>query len=130
MDSGRLINMAFLTEKEWENNEKYDGSDPILKWRDVPEKTIFCVVSIEHKITTNQKFDTYVLHFTDKDDNSYKVFCPSHFIKTIRKNRKQNERPYFCSHGLIRRNNNSIASFEISYKKEDKMWDIFDKTDE
>ena len=122
--------MNFITNKEWESCAKFDGSDPILKWKDVPEKEIFCVVSIEQKLNTGQKFETYILHFMDRNEESFKVFCPAHFVKQIRKNRQQNERPYFVSHGLITRRTGSVASFEISYKKENEMWDIFDNAHE
>ena len=118
--------MNFITESEWSAAEKFNGSDPIMRWRDVPEKEIFYVTSIEQK--ENPKFETHILHFMNKKEENFKVFCPSHFVAQIRRNRKQNERPYFVSHGLVTRRGSSIASFEISYKKESKNWELFDNT--
>ena len=117
---------GFLTDSEWRSSDKFDGTDPILKWKDVAQKIIFCLVSIEQKINLGLKFDTYILHYTDKEDKAYNVYAPSHFIAQIRRNREMTMRPYFVSHGLIERGGNAIASFEISYKSENKIFPIFE----
>lgn len=116
----------FLSENEWNNSERFDGTNPILKWAQIPQKIIFCLVSIEQKINTGLKFETYILHFTDKSDKVFKVYAPSHFIAQIRRNRCMNMRPYFISHGQVNRGDHPIASFEISYKAENKKWEIFE----
>ena len=122
------VQMAgFLTESEWLSNERYDGTDPIMKWRDVPQKIIFCVVSIEQKINPGLKFESYIIHFTDIKDKSYKVYAPSHFISQIRRNRSMALRSYFVSHGMADRGGNLIASFEISYKATNKNFLIFEE---
>ena len=120
--------MAFLTQAEWENSDHYDGTDPILKWRDVPQKIIFCLLSIEQKINPGLKFESYILHFSDIKDTSFKVYAPSHFIAQIRRNRSMALRPYFVSHGMVDRGGNAIASFEISYKVTSKNFPIFEET--
>ncbi len=117
--------MAFLTQSEWDNSDHFDGTDPIMKWQDVPQKTIFCVLSIEPK--TGLKFESYIIHFSDIKDKSFKVYAPSHFISQIRRNRTANLRPYFVSHGLVDRGGNQIASFEISYKQTSKKFPVFEE---
>ncbi len=119
--------MAFLTESEWEKSDHFDGTDPILKWKDVPQKIIFCLLSIEQKINPGLKFESFILHFSDIKDKSFKVYAPSHFIGQIRRNRTMTLRPYFVSHGLVDRGGNAIASFEISYKDTNKNFPIFEE---
>jgi len=119
----------FMSANEWEEGEKFDGREPILRWKDLEEKKLFCLTSIENKTNPTQKFETYILHFTDRAEESYKAFCPSHFLKQIRRNRELNMRPYFVSHGLFEKGGNSIAQFEITYKAENKTWDLFDHHD-
>ena len=115
--------MAFFTAAEWAKAEKSDGLTTILKWPEVPQKKIFLVVSIEKKEGT--KFDTHILHFMDDKEETFCVFCPTHFLNHIRSTRRTDERPYFISYGTVRRGNNTIASFEISYKAEHKSFEIF-----
>lgn len=115
-----------MTEAEWKKGEKFDGTDPILKWFQIEQKKCFCVQSIELKLNTGLKFETYIIHYTDSNNDVYKCYAPSHFIKQIRKNRQQNMRPYFVSHGTVERGNNTIAQFEISYKQLKKEWSLFD----
>ena len=76
--------MAFLTESEWNASEKYNGLITILRWGEVPEKKIFSVVSIEKK--GNAKYETYMLHFVDAEEEDYQAYCPSHFLRQICKN--------------------------------------------
>ena len=116
---------SFVSNAEWEQGEKFDGSDPILKWKEVQQKTIFSLISIEKM--KSSPFESYILHCTDKGGEEYKIFAPSHFVKQIRKNRKTNARAFFCSHGLVQRGTNLIASFEIIYREENKVWNIFDE---
>ena len=113
----------FITKDQWDSYEKYDGTDQILKWIEVPQNIIFCIDMIEDK--KDLKFQSHIIHFCDKDNNTYRVFAPSHFIKEIRRRRAINARPYFCSYGLIEYANRKIAKFEISFKEENKNWSIF-----
>jgi len=113
----------FITQEQWDASNKFDGTERILKWVEVPLHTIFCVNIIEEKKDT--KFQSYVLHFCDRNEVEYQCFAPSHFIKEIRKRRESNARPYFTSFGTIEHKNKQIAKFEISYKIEQKHWNIF-----
>ena len=74
----------------------------------------------------NAKYETYILNFLDALDKYYEVFCPSHFLKQIRKNQGKNQRPNFVSRRMIQRGENKMASFEISYKKKNKSFDILE----
>ena len=122
-----MASIEFVTDGEWNVGEKYDGTDPILKWKDVPQKFVFSLVSIEEKSNTDFKFDTFILHFVDKENEAYKAFAPAHFIKQIRKNRQMNQRPFFCSHGTVEKGNHTVASFELMYRDTHKEWDIFEE---
>ena len=113
----------FITQDQWDTSEKYDGSDHILKWSDVPQHIIFFLHMIEDK--QDMKFKSYILHFSDRNEIMHRAFAPSHFVKEIRRRREPDTRPYFVSHGLVEVGNKNIAKFEISFKKEDKTWNIF-----
>ena len=117
---------GFLTDAEWESSDKFDGTSPIPKWKEIPEKILFCLNVIEQKQVPGLKFETFILNFTDKQGEEYRVYAPSHFIKQIRKNRQRNMRPYFISHGTVEKAASTIASFELTYKVERKTWDIFE----
>ena len=124
MASNNVFNLQdFITEDQWNSANKFDGSENILKWAEVPTETIFFLSIIEEK--QDSKFPSFVLHFCDKNEISYRCFAPSHFIKEIRRRRETDARPYFCSYGTIEHNGKNIAKFEISYKKEGKSWNIF-----
>ena len=116
----------FMTEDEWNASEKFNGMQATLKWKELEEKKRFCLISIEEKLETRLKFETFILHFTDKEGKAYKCYSPSHFIKEIRRNRQQNWRPFFVSHGIVDKGAHAIAQFEITYKEETKNWDIFE----
>ena len=113
-----------MDDSEWETNEQFTGREPILKWHEVEESKRFMVLSIQI-LKTNQSFKSYVMTYTDKDENLFKVWCPSHFVKQLQRNRKANFRPYFVSHGKTDTGSKSVAQFEIAYKIVDKSWDIF-----
>lgn len=113
----------FITQDQWASSEKYDGSDRILKWNEIPLHTIFFLHMVEDK--KDMKFQSYVLHFSDRNEIMYRAFAPSHFIKEIRRRREPDTRPYFVSYGLIEAGNKHIAKFEITFKKEHKAWNIF-----
>ena len=115
----------FMTDREWETAEKFDGVLKTLKWKELEQKKRFCLLSIEEKLETGLKFDTFILHFTDRDGKVYMCYAPSHFIREIRRNRQSNWRPFFISHGIVERRQSLAAHFEISYKEENKSWDIF-----
>ena len=68
---------------------------------------------------------THVIHFMEAQEEDYQTFWPSHFFKQIRKDHGRDQRPYF-SHGTIQRRGNTLASFELLYKTEDKSFDIFE----
>ena len=85
------------------------------------EHTFFLSLIEERK---DLKYQPYVLHFCDKNDNEYRTYAPSCFIEIIRKNRASDERPVFRYHGIEPYYRN-IAYFEIIYKKEHKFWNIF-----
>ena len=53
----------FITQEQWDASSKFDGTERILKWVEVPLHTIFCVNIIEEK--KDMKFQSYVLHFCD-----------------------------------------------------------------
>lgn len=74
----------------------------------------------------NSKYNSFLLNFVDDSGTSYQAYAPSHFVKQIRKNRKNFHRPYFVSHGHIQRGESRMASFEIHYKVENKTFAIFD----
>ena len=116
--------MAFFTTDEWSQVKKYDGLTNTLKWGDVPQERIFLLISIEKK--ENAKFDTHILHFVDAKEEEFHAYAPSHFLRSIRKTRTKNQRPYFVSHGTIKKGDGTMASFEISYKDENKAFDIFE----
>ena len=116
--------MAFLTEAEWNAGEEYNGLKTILKWGEVPEKKIFLVILIEKK--ENLRYHMHVIHFMDAQEEGHQAFCPSHFLKQIRKNCGKNQRPHFISHGMIQGGENTMASFELLYKAENKSFDIFE----
>ena len=113
----------FLNQTEWDKAVKTDGRDTIQKWVDVPEKEVFRVVLLEQKL--NQNFESYVLHYSDKDENLYKVFAPSHFIADIKRNRSMSTRPYFVSHGMRQVGTRNVAQFEITYANTGKNFEIF-----
>ena len=73
----------------------------------------------------DSKFQSYVLHFCDRNEVEYQCFAPSHFIKEIRRRRESNARPYFTSFGTIEYKNKQIAKFEVTYKIEQQHWNIF-----
>ena len=118
-----MASKDFISHAEWAKIEKYDGTDQILKWSDVPQDTIFFLETIEER--KDPRFHSYVLHFYDRNDLSYQAYAPSHFIKEIRKRRAINAQPYFVSLGTVEYNNKQIAKFNISYKVMNKEWDIF-----
>ena len=93
----------------------------IFRLGEVPEKTIFMVMSIEKK--DSAKYKTYILNFVDALDECYQVLHI--FLEQIEKNRGKNQRPYFVSHRMTKRGENTVASFEIAYKKENKSFDVF-----
>lgn len=113
----------FLTSEEWTQSPKFDGREPVLRWREVEEKKIFRLTSIQEVI--DSKYESYILHCTDESEEQFKIFSPSHFIKQIRKNRSKNNRPFFMSHGTLERGVHVIAQFEIVYKEEKDDFDIF-----
>ena len=118
-----------MTAQEWSQNEKYDGSEGVLKWKDVEQEKVFCVLSIEQKSIPGLGFDTYILQFVDEKNNIFKCFAPSHFIQQIRRNREKNFRPYFVSYGFTE-NGRKMAKFEISYKDLTKSFEIFEPIDD
>ena len=71
------------------------------------------------------KYQSYILYVCDKYGFEYCAFALSYFIKEIRRRCEADARSSFCSYGLIKNNNKQIAKFEISYKKEQKVWDTF-----
>ena len=114
--------MAFFTPEEWKNAKKSNGS--IMKWIDIPQEQIFCLISMEKK--ENMKYETYILNFVDDQQEEYSCYCPSHFLRHIRKTRSRCDRPYFVSYGMCKKGDFSMASFEVSYKEEQKAFDIFE----
>ena len=129
MASGLPGKEDFMTPQEWSQNEKYDGSQGVLKWKDVEQEKVFCVLSIEQKSIPGLGFDTFILHFVDDKNNFSKCFAPSHFIQQIQRNREKNFRPYFVSYGFTE-NGRKIAKFEISYKNLAKSFEIFEHIDD
>ena len=114
---------SFITDTEWACCDKFDGRNPILKWAEVEQMKRFSVISIEEN--PGRSFQSYIIHFADMDDNPFKCYAPSHFIKQIRANRQMDFRPYFVSCGHVEVGNKQIAKFEIVYKKLDKSFDLF-----
>ena len=112
-----------MTDDEWGGSKKFDGRNLILKWGEVEQMKRFSVISIEEN--SGRNFQSYIIHFADKDDQLFKCYAPSHFIKLIRANRQMDFRPYFISHGHVEVGNKQIAKFEITYKKLDKSFDLF-----
>ena len=113
----------FISYAEWENCAKYDGSDKILKWSEIPEDTIFFLELVEEcKVS---KFQSFILHFCDRNELPYRAWAPSHFVKELRRRRALNTQPYFVSYGTVEYKNKDIAKFEITYKTTSKEWDIF-----
>ena len=121
-----LINMeTFMNDSEWQSSEKFVGRIEILHWAEVEEQKRFMVLSIQEKQLQGKSFKSHILTYCDQDEQFFKVWCPSHFVKQIRKNRQPNHRPYFVSHGLRENGASKTANFEITYKPVDKKWDIF-----
>ena len=125
----QIIMETFMNDSEWENCDKFDGRETILHWSDVEQLKRFMVLSIQIKQLPGKSFKSYIMTFCDNKETTFKVWCPSHFIKQIRKNRETNFRPYFVSHGRTENGATSIAKFEITYKKLEKSWDIFTEDD-
>ena len=125
----QIIMETFMNDSEWENCDKFDGREAILHWSDVEQLKRFMVLSIQIKQLPGKSFKSHIMTFCDNKEKTYKVWCPSHFIKQIRKNRETNFRPYFVSHGCTENGAKSIAKFEITYKKLEKSWDIFTEDD-
>ena len=113
----------FISHAEWDTSEKFDGTEKILRWADAPQDTIFLLEMIEER--KDQKFLSYILHFCDRNDLSYRCFAPSHFIKEIRRHRATNAQPFFVSLGTMEHKNHEIAKFNISYKIKEIEWDLF-----
>ena len=121
-----LINMeAFMNDSEWQSSEKFVDRVEILPWSEVEELKRYMVLSIQIKQLPGKSFKSYIMTYCDQDEQFFKVWCPSHFVKQIRKNRQTNFRPYFVSHGHHENGNSKTANFEISYKPVEKNWDIF-----
>ena len=121
-----LINMeTFMNDSEWQSSEKFVGRIEILHWAEVEEQKRFMVLSIQEKQLQGKSFKSHILTYCDQDEQFFKVWCPAHFVKQIRKNRQPNHRPYFVSHGLRENGASKTANFEITYKPIDKNWDIF-----
>lgn len=114
--------MSFFTEQEWQATKGSDGR--ILKWDEVPQKQIFCVTSLERK--DNAKYETYIINFVNSEDEQFSSYCPSHFLRHVRKTRTKTQRPYFSAYGLVKRGDHEQAHFEIKYKEEQKPFDIFE----
>ena len=50
MASNNAFNLQdFITEDQWNSSDKFDGSERILKWAEVPIQTIFFLNIIEEK---------------------------------------------------------------------------------
>ena len=113
----------FISFSEWENSEKHDGTDKILKWAEIPQDTIFFLELIEE--CKEGKFPSHILHFCDRNGVSYRAWSPSHFLKELRKRRALNTQPYFVSYGTTEYKNTDIAKFEITYKITSREWNIF-----
>ena len=121
-----LINMeTFMNDSEWQSSEKFVGRIEILHWAEVEEQKRFMVLSIQEKQLQGKSFKSHILTYCDQEEQFFKVRCPAHFVKQIRKNRQPNHRPYFVSHGLRENGASKTANFEITYKPVDKKWDIF-----
>ena len=113
----------FISYAEWENSERHDGTEKILKWVEIPQDTIFFLELVEE--CKESQFPSFILHFCDRNELSYRAWGPSHFIKDLRKRRALNTQPYFVSYGTTEYRNKDIAKFEITYKTTSKEWDIF-----
>lgn len=113
----------FISPSEWETSEKYNGTEEIMRWADVPQDTIFFLEFIED--LKDQQFQSFILNFCDINDLSYRCYAPSHFIKEIRRRRATNMQPYFVSFGTVEYKNKKIANFNISYKIKEKEWELF-----
>ena len=50
----------FITQEQWDASSKFDGTERILKWVEVPLHTIFCVNIIEEKRTQNSNHMSYI----------------------------------------------------------------------
>ena len=113
----------FITKAEWNSFEAFDGTEGTLHCKDIPQDIIYYLIMIEQK--KDSKYQSYVLHFSDKDGITYRAFAPSHFIKEIWKQHETNAHPYFCSYGTVEHKDKQIAKFELKFKMENKNWDIF-----
>ena len=121
----QTIMEAFMSDSEWASGDKFDGRDSIMHWSEVEQMKRFMVISIQIKQMPGKSFKSYIMTFCDSEEKFYKVWCPSHFVKLLRKNRQPHFRPYFVSHGLSDNGAKAVANFEITYKEVDKSWDIF-----
>ena len=113
----------FMTSAEWENGEKFTGRK-ILKWAELPEETVYLVISIETKVNSN--FTSHVIHYADRKNETYKCWGPQHFVEQIRRRRSTTQQPYFVSHGVVTSGTKKVANFEIPYQNVNKEFNIFD----
>ena len=114
--------MSFITDAEWNSTKGSHGR--VMKWYEIPQKQVFCVRSLERK--ENAKYETYIINFVDSKDEQFSAYCPSHFLRFIRRTRSKKQRPFFSAYGLVRRGDHDIAHFEIIYRDELKPFDIFE----
>ena len=81
-----LIKMeAFMNDSEWQSSEKFVGRVDIQNWSEVEELKRYMVLSIQIKQLPGKSFKSYIMTYCDQDEQFFKVWCPSHFVKQIRK---------------------------------------------
>ena len=116
----------FLTPEEWESSDRIQDSDKIVKWEDIKQRVIYCIDYLEG-IETKNSWETFILHFSDVAGVQQKTFCPGKLLKTIRKMREPDHRPYFVAYGVDRNNGGKFPNFEITFKRTNNKFDIFEK---
>ena len=97
----------------------------VHSWEKLEEGIIFAIIRIQDVFSTKYNTDCYILHLTDREENSICVWAPRKLITDLRK-RKPTERPFIVSLGQGKFRKKTFNNYDLVLREAGEEIKLFD----
>ena len=97
----------------------------VHSWEKLEEGIIFAIIRIQDVFSTKYNTDCYILHLTDREENSICVWAPRKLITDLRK-RKPTERPFIVSLGQGKFRKKTFNKYDLVLREAGEEIKLFD----
>ena len=126
----KMASNWFVTEEDFKKQaDEQREADRVRTWDELEEGVIFAITRIQQFYSTKFNKTCYILHLTDREENTIRVYSPSKLITDLKEKRTPTDRPFIVSLGQEQYGKKTLNKFDLVLRDGQEELKLFDESE-